>query len=138
MMNINKKRELTIIKMLLVIFFIFLGSILLYFNNNSIELLLGAFFLILGVIIFLYFIKTTRSSNLNPNLTDFDERSEINRLKAADLSFKFLFLTINGLLIIYALNPITIEIFIALLSPLMAFAIVIYFGYYYWNERGIE
>ena len=134
-MNINKKKKNSIVKILLVIFFISIGLILLYFNNNLIELLFGSFFLILGLFLFLYYIK---SRNSDSNSTNFDERSEINRLKAADLSFKFLFITINGLLLLYAFNPVTIEIFLAFLSPIMAFAIIIYFCYFYWNEIRTE
>lgn len=134
-MDINKKNKYSFVKVLLITFFISIGLILSYFNSNLIELFLGSFFLILGVLLFLYYIKFRNSAT---NLTNFDERSEINRLKAADFSFKFLFLTINGLLLFYFLNPVNIEIFLALLSPLIAFSIIIYFSYFYWNERRIE
>jgi hypothetical protein len=137
-MNVSSKRDLSIVKIVLVITFISLGLILLFFNQNPIDLFLGVFFLLIGLYSLIYLVKANKSLNSYSNLTNYDERSEINRLKAADISFKFLFISINTLIVFYAVNPVTIEIFLAFLSPIMAFAFIIYFSYYYWNERRIE
>lgn len=138
-MNQKNNRKLSLVYLFfIVILFISIGLILLYFNQNPIDLLLGAFFLILGISFMLYLIKTNKSVNSYSSLTNYDERSEINRLKAADISFKFLFVSINALILFQALNPVSVEVFLAFLSPIMAFAIILYFGNYYWNERRTE
>ncbi|MHA2104719.1 MAG: hypothetical protein ACW981_14930 [Candidatus Hodarchaeales archaeon] len=138
-MNKNYKRKLSLLYLfLIVVLFISLGLTLLYFNQNPVDLLLGAFFLILGLFFMLYLIKTNKSLNSYSNLSNYDERSEINRLKAADISFKFLFVSINVLILLQAVNPVPVEIFLAFLSPIMAFAIILYFSYYYYHERSIE
>jgi hypothetical protein len=137
-MNVISKGNPSIVKILMVIIFITLGLILLYLNQNLIDLFLGAFFLLIGLFLAFYLVKAKKSFNSYSNLTNYDERSEINRLKASDLSFKFLLVTINAIILFNALNPVSIEVFLAFLSSLMAFAIILYFSFYHWNERRIE
>ena len=133
-MNNHTQEKFSFLKPILILIFISLGLLLLYFNQNTIELTLGAFFILLGIIIFF----KGRKTNLSSNLVSYDERSELTRLRGADLSFKFLFITINILIILFTLNPAKLEVFFAFLGPIMAVSIVIYFGYYYWNERMSE
>ena len=134
-MNFKLKTSNFLVKASITILFISTGLLLLYFIQNIIDLILGIFFLSVGTILLLYLIKANKSLDSYSKATNFDERSEINRLKASDLSFKFLFVSINILILVYALNPIPVEIFVAFLSPLLAFSIIIYLGYFYWHEK---
>lgn len=133
-MNRSSKISDTI-KLLIALILISIGLISIYFNNNLVELSLGIFLLFIGVIFLFFFMNKNKKIRKLQNNFDYDERSELNRLKASDLSFKFIFVTINILFILNGLNWIPDNILVAFLGPLIAISILIYIGFFFWSEK---
>ena len=123
------------IKLFIVLILISIGLFSIYFNNNFVELSLGIFLLFLGVIFLFLFMNKNKKIKKLQNTFDYDERSEINRLKASDISFKFIFVSINLLFILNGLNWIPDNILVAFLGPISAISILLYITFFYWTEK---
>lgn len=134
----TKKRIFNPIKITIMILFLILGLILLYINQNIIELSLAILFIVISLILFLITIRNNNLFNSSTLTNQYDERSELTRLRGADLSFKFLFVSLSIIIIVFALYPSSSEVFLAFLGPILAFSILIYMTYFYWNERSTE
>ena len=137
-MSHPQNQKSILVKLLIIIFFISIGLLLLLFNRNEIELSFGVIFLFVGLILLYYFIKNNPVQNKTLKPVSYDERSEINRLRASDLSFRFMFISINLLIILYALNWVPDNIIIVFLGPIVGLSVIIYFMYFYLTERQVE
>lgn len=134
----NKQpRQSEIIKLFIVLILISTGLLTIYYQVNLVELSLGVFLLFIGIITLFFFINKNRNISKHQNTFEFDERSEINRLKASDISFKFIFISINILFILNGLNWIPANIIVAFLGPISAISILLYIGLFFWTERRI-
>lgn len=137
-MGLQERQNKFFGKLFIIIFFICIGLLLLLFNNNEIELLFGASFFGIGILLLYFFVKSSFTIPRESHIISYDERSEINRLKASDISFRFLFIAISLLLVLYALNWVPDHVIIILLGPIVGLSIIIYFLYFYWSEKQVE
>ncbi|MFX1284843.1 MAG: hypothetical protein ACFFB5_14375 [Promethearchaeota archaeon] len=99
--------------------------------------LLSGFLVIPGAIILLYSLREFKNRLLGKAIIKHDERSERNRLKAADLGFRFLLVSLLILILLDAMNVINEIIFIAVTGPIIAVGVTLYYiGYYWFEQRG--
>ncbi|MFW9780511.1 MAG: hypothetical protein ACFFE8_16845 [Candidatus Heimdallarchaeota archaeon] len=120
----------------------FLGSVLTvmglfsFFSSiNTLDQLLGGFLIIPGLMILIYSYREFKYRRKGVIAIRHDERSEINRLKAADGAFRFFFVSLAFLILINGIGIIDEVIFVALTGPIVAVGIIIYYIEFYWAER---
>ncbi|MFX0015968.1 MAG: hypothetical protein ACFFB2_16110 [Promethearchaeota archaeon] len=99
--------------------------------------ILSGFLIIPGSLILYYSIREFRNRRVGKLIIKHDERSEKNRLKAADLGFRFLFISLLILILFNAMNLINEIIFVAITGPVISIGITLYYlGYYWFEQRG--
>jgi len=134
--QIQKQRIiLLIIPILLSIFLIIMGVFEILLGEETLDQLLGGFLIVPGVFILLHSLRETKNRHERRLIIKHDERSIINRLKAADLAFRFLFLTLALLIVLNALKIINEIIFVAITGPIIALGVLCYNIGFYWFER---
>ena len=107
------------------------------FGEESLEKLLGGLLFIPGVFILLNSLREVKDRHERRIVIKHDERSIINRLKAADLAFRFLFLSLALLIVLNALKIINEIIFVAITGPIIAMGVLCYnLGFYWFEKRG--
>ena len=99
-------------------------------------MLLSGFFIMPGIIILLYSFREFKHRQKGAANIKHDERSEINRLKATDLSFRFLLISLMALIALNGAKIIDDTVFVALTGPILAVGITLYYITNYWYERG--
>jgi len=134
--QIQKQRIiLLIIPILLSIFLIIMGVFEILLGEETLDQLLGGFLIVPGVFILLHSLREAKNRHERRLIIKHDERSIINRLKAADLAFRFLFLTLALLIVLNALKIINEIIFVAITGPIIALGVLCYNIGFYWFER---
>ncbi|WP_455465227.1 hypothetical protein [Candidatus Hodarchaeum mangrovi] len=134
--NIHKQRIIfLIIPIFLGFFLITMGILGILFGEETLDRLLGGFLIIPGVFILLHSITEAKNRHERRLIIKHDERSIINRLKAADLAFRFLFITLALLIVLNALKIINEIIFVAITGPIVALGVLCYNISFYWFER---
>jgi zinc transporter ZupT len=96
---------------------------------------LSVFLIIPGTLILLYSFREFKNRQVEKPHIKHDERSEKNRLKAADLGFRFLFVIFLILILLNAIKVINEIVFVAVTGPIIAVGITLYYIGYYWFER---
>ena len=98
---------------------------------------LSGFLIIPGTLILLYSFREFKHRRERKVIIKHDERSERNRLKAADLGFRFLFVSLLILILLNAMNVINEIVFVAVTGPIIAVGVTLYYlGYYWFEQRG--
>ena len=131
----NQFAELFFGYMKYIIVFILIAVVGLFSSNNIIDQLLRGFFVIPGMIILFLSFREFKVKRTTKLIIKHDERSKINRLKAADLAFKFLFVSLATLIVLNAVNLINEIAFVAMTGPIIAIGVSFYFICFYWFEK---
>ncbi|MFW9992781.1 MAG: hypothetical protein ACFFD4_12095 [Candidatus Odinarchaeota archaeon] len=131
----EKKLTTDLVTSLLSIIFILAGVtgvILIEFVPGKV---ISGSFIILGAILLYISARKIKLSKSGEQEIFHDERSAINRLKAADIGFRFYFTAFSVMIFLYALDLFDEIIFVSLTGPVVAAGTVLYFYFYYSYER---
>ncbi len=96
---------------------------------------MSGFLIIPGMLILLYSFKEFKHRQEGQLKIKHDERSERNRLRAAELAFRFFFVSFLILILLNAMNVINEIIFVAVTGPIIAVGVTLYYLGYYWFEQ---
>ena len=124
-----------VIPILLSFGLILLGVLGLFTSETTLDILLSGFFIIPGILILLYSFKEFTQRQKGVLIIMHDERSETNRLKATDWSFRFLYISLMVLIVLNAINLVNNVVFVALTGPIIAVGITLHYFLSYWYER---
>jgi len=124
-----------VIPILLGVVLILMGVLGLFTSENALDILLSGFFIIPGTLLLLYSFKQFKQRQKKVSIIRHDERSELNRLKATDWSFRFLYISLLVLIVLNAINLVNNIVFVALTGPIIAVGITLHYFLYYWYER---
>lgn len=127
-----------VIPILLSVALILMGVLGLFTSENTLNILLSGFFIIPGTLLLLYSYKEFKKRQKRQkrvSIIRHDERSEKNRLKATDWSFRFLYISLMVLIVLNAINLVNNIVFVALTGPIIAVGISLHYFLYYWYER---
>jgi Ca2+/Na+ antiporter len=124
-----------VIPILLGVTLILMGVLGLFSSENTLDILLSGFFVIPGTLLLLYSFTEFKQRQKRVSIIRHDERSEINRLKATDWSFRFLYISLMILIVLNAINLVDNIVFVALTGPIIAVGISLHYFLYYWYER---
>jgi len=124
-----------VIPILLSVALILMGVLGLFTSENTLNILLSGFFIIPGTLLLLYSFKQFKQRQKKVSIIRHDERSELNRLKATDWSFRFLYISLLVLIVLNAINLVNNIVFVALTGPIIAVGITLHYFLYYWYER---
>ncbi len=116
---------------------ILIGVFGLFLLGDLFYQLLSGFLIIPGILILLYSFKEFKHRRESQLTIKHDERSERNRLRAAELAFRFFFVSLSILILLNAMNVINEIIFVAVTGPIIAVGVTLYYlGYYWFEQRG--
>ena len=124
-----------VIPILLGVILILIGVLSLFTSENTLDILLSGFLIIPGTLLLLYSFKEFKQRHKRVQIIRHDERSELNRLKATDWSFRFLYISLMVLIVLNAINLVNNIVFVALTGPIIALGITLHYFLYYWYER---
>lgn len=114
---------------------VLIGVIGIFSSDNNFDQLLSGFMIIPGSFILFYSFREFKHRREGKFITKHDERSEVNRLKAADGAFRFYFVTLALLILLNALDVIDEIVFVAMTGPIIAAGVTSYYLGYFWFER---
>ena len=98
---------------------------------------MSGFLIIPGSLLLFYSLSEFKNRRVGKVNIRHDERSERNRLKAAEVGFRFLFVSLLILILFNAMNIIDEIIFVAMTGPIIAIGVTLYYiGYYWFEQRG--
>jgi hypothetical protein len=126
---------LLLVPAMLGLIFILIAVLGVFSSKNIDDQLFSGFFLIPGTLILLLSFREFKVRREGKLIIKHDERSEINRLKATDWGFKFLFVSLMILIVLNTLNIIDEIVFVAMTGPVIAIGVAISFIGFYWFER---
>ncbi len=116
---------------------ILVGIFGLFLLGELLYQVLSGFLILPGTLILLYSIREFKHRQGERRGIKHDERSERNRLQAADVGFRFLFVSLLILILLNALKVINEIIFVAVTGPIIAIGVTVYYlGYYWFEQRG--
>ena len=134
----NKQRSFPLIGPFLIgLVNVLIGFFGLFLLGDPFYQLLSVFLIIPGILILLYAFKQFKDRREGQLTIKHDERSERNRLRAAELGFRFFFVSLLILILLHAMNVINEIIFVAVTGPIIAMGVTLYYvGYYWFEQRG--
>ena len=117
------------------IFLIFTGIWGILSSDNTLDQLVITFILFPGIFLILHTLKELKDLRTKAYVIKYDERSAINLLRAADISFRFFFLTLSLLILFHAIGLINQLVLVSILGPVVAGGVMCYYLSYYWFEK---
>lgn len=139
-MSIESQRQksyLLVVPALIGIANILIGVLWFFSLEDMFYQLMSGFLIIPGSLLLFYSLSEFKNRRVGKVNIRHDERSERNRLKAAEVGFRFLFVSLLILILFNAMNIIDEIIFVAMTGPIIAIGVTLYYiGYYWFEQRG--
>ncbi|MFX0064737.1 MAG: hypothetical protein ACFFC7_21395 [Candidatus Hermodarchaeota archaeon] len=110
-----------------------------FLDTTLVGKLLSGILIITGLGILVYVIKEIQIMKKGEKKVRFDERGKINRYKASDRGFWFIFGALMITILLNTFNLINEVVFISLIQLIVAMGTAIFFlSYYFFEWRGDE
>ena len=135
MRNQKKRVIILFLPIIIGIFLIFVGVYGFLSSDNTLDQLVSAFMLFPGIFLILHTLRELKDLRTKAYVIKYDERSAINLLRAADISFRFFFLTLSLVILFHAIGLINQLVLVSILGPVVAGGVLCYYLSYYWFER---
>jgi len=133
----RQKSYLLVVPALIGIANILIGVLWFFSLEDMFYQLMSGFLIIPGSLLLFYSLSEFKNRRVGKVNIRHDERSERNRLKAAEVGFRFLFVSLLILILFNAMNIIDEIIFVAMTGPIIAIGVTLYYiGYYWFEQRG--